>query len=135
MIVTINNLRAMVEGKHDIDDDDQDLVDSEFKCDLANYPDHAVLLEKAGLGFGEENNMLIQKSIKRLAKLSGASHLKFFGKIFGTGDDYWIAQGTLNMEEEAISNPKQEKRGVGVNSSVFWVTNNLTGDWIQLPDC
>ena len=28
-----------------------------------------------------------------------------------------------------------EKRGTGVNSSVFWVTDNLLNDWIQLPDC
>ncbi len=24
--------------------------------------------------------------------------------------------------------------GQGVNATVFWVTTNLVGDWIQLPD-
>ena len=28
----------------------------------------------------------------------------------------------------------QEKRGEGVNSLVYWVTDNLLSDWIQLPD-
>ena len=28
-----------------------------------------------------------------------------------------------------------EARGKGVNETVFWVTHNLLGDWIQLPDC
>lgn len=28
-----------------------------------------------------------------------------------------------------------EKRGQGVNTTVFWVTDNLLNDWIQLPDC
>jgi radial spoke head protein 4A len=25
-------------------------------------------------------------------------------------------------------------RGKGVNSTVFWVTHDIKGDWIQLPD-
>jgi len=28
-----------------------------------------------------------------------------------------------------------EKRGDGVNALVYWVTDNLLNDWIQLPDC
>ncbi len=28
-----------------------------------------------------------------------------------------------------------EPRGVGVNSSVYWVTDNILHDWIQLPEC
>jgi hypothetical protein len=27
-----------------------------------------------------------------------------------------------------------EPRGKGANSSVFWVTDSLLNDWIQLPD-
>jgi len=66
--------------------------------------------------------------------MSGASSLQFFGKIYGTQKDYCIAQGTLNFQEEAPSNPLQEKRGVGVNSYVYWVTDDLLNDWIQLPE-
>ena len=40
----------------------------------------------------------------------------------------------LNEEEEVPKNPSQEKRGQGVNGTVFWVTHNLMNDWIQLPD-
>jgi hypothetical protein len=29
--------------------------------------------------------------------MSGASKLKFFGKIFGTQKDYWVVQGTLDF--------------------------------------
>lgn len=28
-----------------------------------------------------------------------------------------------------------ETRGNGVNTHVYWVTNNLLNDWIQLPEC
>ena len=55
------------------------------------------MLEWAGVNFGEDYNYLIQKSLKRLAQMSGAKTLKFFGKIFGRQQDYWIAQGTLGF--------------------------------------
>ena len=92
------------------------------------------MLEWAGVDFGEDNVYILQKSLKKLAILSGASSVFFFGKIFGTEKDYWIAQGTIKGEEEKIRNPVQEKRGNGANTHVFWVTDNLLQDWIQLPD-
>ena len=135
MINALDKLRSLLlENPEHIPDDDRNLVQEDLKCSIANYPDHALLLEQAGIGFGEERNLIIQKSLRRLAKVSGASKLKFFGKIFGTSCDYWIAQGVLNSQEENPANVQQEKRGDGVNSTVFWVTNSLVGDWIQLPD-
>lgn len=67
--------------------------------------------------------------------MSGAEALRFGGKIFGTQQDYWIAIGRLKYSEEDPSDPTAEPRGKGVNETVFWVTPNLLGDWIQLPDC
>jgi radial spoke head protein 4A len=78
---------------------------------------------------------LIQKAIKRLAKTSGASSLKFFGRILCTDQDYWVAQGVLDQAEEAVVNSTQEARGKGVNATVYWVAHDLRKDWIQLPDC
>jgi len=49
------------------------------------------MLEWAGVSFGQETSIVIQKSITYLAKESGASHLKFFGKIYGAEKDYWVA--------------------------------------------
>ena len=37
--------------------------------------------------------------------------------------------------EEDSKDTSVELRGKGVNATVFWVTDNLLGDWIQLPDC
>lgn len=92
------------------------------------------MLEWAGVNFGEDFNYLIQKSLKRLAVMSGAKTLKFFGKIFGSQKDYWIAQGTLAFQEESPVNRYQEKRGEGANAYVYWVTNDLLKDWVQLPE-
>jgi hypothetical protein len=93
------------------------------------------MLGEAGIGFGEVTTTFLQKALKRLAKISGASKLQFFGKIMATSKDYWVISGTLTEQEESPSNALQEARGVGANSTVFWVTNNVvTGDWVQLPD-
>jgi len=92
------------------------------------------MLELAGVGWSENGSFLIQKSLKRLAKVTGAQSLKFFGKILCTANDYYVAQGVLSEAEETSKNTIQEPRGVGANQSVFWVTHDLRGDWIQLPD-
>lgn len=44
--------------------------------------------------------------------------------------DYWVAQGKLPFEEEASTDTIQEKRQEGVNSVVYWVTDDLLGDWV-----
>ena len=91
------------------------------------------MLEWANISFGEEDTYRLQRSIKRLAIMSGAEALGFVGKIFGTQKDYWIANGRVTTNEEPVAKGV-EKRGEGVNTFVFWVTDNLLNDWIQLPD-
>jgi radial spoke head protein 4A len=67
--------------------------------------------------------------------MSGARSLRFMGKVFGTKKDYWIACGTLDHIEEPNQDKQVETRGSGVNTHVFWVTDNILSDWIQLPEC
>ena len=73
--------------------------------------------------------------VQRLAQLSGANGVRFAGKIFGTQKDYWIASGSLSTAEEFQIERNIERRGLGLNKLVYWVTENLLSDWIQLPDC
>jgi len=69
-----------------------------------------------------------------LAVLSGASRLRFWGKILGIQRDYWVIEGVLESAEEDRQHWSQERRGEGVNKLVYWVNDNLLEDWIQLPD-
>lgn len=87
------------------------------------------MLQWAGISFGTQQTMLLQKSMKALAKLSGASSLKFFGKVYGISCDYWVVSGELPYVEEPAKDG-QEKRGKGANSQIFWVTDNLLADWV-----
>ena len=88
------------------------------------------MLDWAGINFGEEDTFKLGKSIKRLAVMSGADRVRFVGKMFGTCKDYWVCAGLLKGAEELSIPRSQEKRGTGVNSLVYWVTDNLLCDWI-----
>lgn len=43
-------------------------------------------------------------------------------------------EGVLDSQEEEKDDRTMEKRGEGVNKLVYWVTDNILEDWIQLPD-
>lgn len=113
---------------------DRNLVSDKLDCQIPCYPQQAEMLEWAGIGFGEDRNFLIQKSLKRLARISKATRVEFFGKILCSNQDYWVAWGNLPNQESGPKNPLQESRGKGMNEIVFWVTHNLVNDWVQLPD-
>ena len=83
---------------------DKPLLSKEKQFEIPNLQEEADMLEWAGINFGEDIIYLLQKSLKRLGIMSGASSLSFFGKIYGTQKDYWVVQGTLDFQEEAVRN-------------------------------
>jgi len=50
---------------------------------IPNMTEEASMLEWAGVKFGDDIIYILQKSLKRLATLSGASSLRLFGKVLG----------------------------------------------------
>jgi radial spoke head protein 4A len=92
----------------------------------------------AGVGFGEYDTMCLQKSLKQLVAKTGATSIRFWGKIKGTEKDYYVAEGTLDAGEPAEDaepvTETVEARGQGVNKFVYWVTNSPLEQWTQLPD-
>jgi radial spoke head protein 4A len=114
---------------------DRGLLSKEKKFVIPNFDEEAEMLEWAGISFGEEDTFKLSKSIKRLAVMSGADRVRFVGKMYGTKQDYWICSGFMAGADELTVPRTQEARGTGANSLVYWVTDNLLSDWIQLPDC
>lgn len=45
-----------------------------------------------------------------------------------------MVEGIIEAPEEERVEATMEKRGEGVNKFVYWVTDNLLEDWVQLPD-
>ena len=96
----------------------------------------------SGVGLDEKTSFILTNSIRNLSAKLQAGFLKFFGKIYGMEKDYYIVQASdydspeENKEgEEKEKDPKMENRKEdGVNQYAYFVTNDLTGDWVELPD-
>ena len=80
--------------------------------------------------------MLLQKSMQNLGKSSGATKLRFWGKINGTDRDYWIVEGIAEAPADEAEKPaNMEVRGSGVNEFGYWVCNCPSENkWTLLPD-
>lgn len=94
------------------------------------------LLNWVGIDFGESETYRIQLSLRNLMRSSGASSIRFWGKIYGREKDYYVAEGTLDgAGREDIPRPKGfERRGTGLNKFTYWVTDSVLDDWVELPD-
>jgi len=101
-------------------------------------PDYVDIFNKlsfGGLSFSVKESILITNSLRNLAStLPG--NVTFFGKIFGSEKDYYIAEATeIDPPADFNYDADMEKRKEdGINRNVFYVTNNLTEKWVELPD-
>lgn len=78
------------------------------------------------------------KSLKKLAIEKQAKFIRFFGKIYGTQQDYYIAEAEVEAGEEVAGEgeapPEQEEKGTGVNKYSYFVTHSSLTQWTRLPD-
>ena len=94
---------------------------------VPDYVDIFNKLSYGGLSFSVKESILITNSLRNLAStLPG--NVTFFGKIFGSEKDYYIAEAT------EIDPPADFNYDADMNRNVFYVTNNLTEKWVELPD-
>jgi radial spoke head protein 4A len=79
---------------------------------------------------------MLTNSLRNLSYNKNLTSAVFWGKIYGTKNDYYIAEVTGGEYPEAVNpEPDQEKRGEdGVNKNVYFVATSLTGEWVELPD-
>jgi len=98
--------------------------------------DNKSVYQWAGISFGDQQCMLLQKSMQNLAKQSGATKLRFWGKINCTERDYWVVEGIAEAPADETEKPADmELRGQGVNEFAYWVCNCPSENkWSLLPD-
>ena len=90
----------------------------------------------SGISLSEKETYFLTNSIRNLSAKLQAGMLTFFGKIYGTEKDYYIVQGS-DIDPPAEFNydaDMEHRKEDGVNQFVYYVTNDLTGDWTELPD-
>ena len=76
-------------------------------------------------------------SLKKLATESSATLVRFFGKIQGTKQDYYIAETQVEAEEDGEleeREPDFEPKGTGVNVYTYFVAKSSMSEWTRLPD-
>jgi radial spoke head protein 4/6 len=54
------------------------------------------VFQYAGVGFGDNETIMLMKSLKNLSLSTGAANVRLWGKIHGTEKDYYIAEGTYD---------------------------------------
>lgn len=109
---------------------------------VSNFMEDAAMLEWAGVGFGKQESFHMAMSLRKLAvDLPSLEKLRIWGKILGTGGDYYVAEGTLQAvndkpEPEPLPNTPEadvEARGEGANAAFYWVTAGGAEPWVRLP--
>lgn len=108
-------------------------------CAIPDFVEEAEMLSWAGVGFGEVESYKVMCSLRNLAakeKDAGLIKLRFWGKVFGTDADYYVAEAQREGggEEGDDADPDAEPAGTGANQYAYYVTNDLAGDWRKLPD-
>ena len=99
-------------------------------------------LEWVGISLGEKESFLLTNSLRNLSFNKNLPNgVTFWGKIFGTEKDYYIVEASgvepnndnnnQNQEEQKDLEKRNED---GINKNTYYVTNDLTSEWIELPD-
>ena len=102
-------------------------------------PDYVDLFNKfsfCGISLGTKESLLLTNSLRNLSSTLGNGNVSFFGKIYGTEKDYYVAEGTeIDPPSDAnYENDMERRKEDGFNRNVFFVTNNLCEKWVELPD-
>lgn len=74
-----------------------------------------------------------------MAAQTGAGKLRFFGKIRGTENDYYVVEGEVEGGDEGGEEGEEkpadfEAKGTGVNKFTYWVSHQSLTKWTKLPD-
>jgi len=109
---------------------------------VSNFMEDAAMLEWAGVGFGKQESFHVAMSLRKLAAdLPSLERLRVWGKVLGTGGDYYVAEGTLQAvsdkpEPDPLPNAPEydvERRGQGANVACYWVSAGGAAPWVRLP--
>lgn len=109
---------------------------------VQNFLEDSSMFEWAGVGFGRQESYHIAMSLRQLAAdTPSLQRLRLWGKILGTGGDYYVAEGAFKKPADAgpVTVPGTpeydvEPRSQGANSFTYWVSTGICSPWVRLPD-
>mmetsp|Transcript_87105 Transcript_87105/g.281247 ORF Transcript_87105/g.281247 Transcript_87105/m.281247 type:complete len:432 (-) Transcript_87105:264-1559(-) len=104
-------------------------------CAVPDFVEEAEMFSWAGVGLGEAESYKIMCSMRNMAtKVEGYSKIRFWGKVMGCDADYYVAEAARDGGGDADDGEDMDPPGSGVNAFTYFVTTDLTGAWVKLPD-
>uniref|UniRef100_A0A7S0SGK7 Uncharacterized protein n=1 Tax=Mantoniella antarctica TaxID=81844 RepID=A0A7S0SGK7_9CHLO len=100
----------------------------------------AALYEAIGLGLGKSEMYGVMLALKKLGEDPDKklATVRFFGKMLGTGGDYYVFESTMSdpgTETEVTEGEvPAEASGTGANLYTYWVCAFVGGPFTRLPD-
>ncbi len=95
----VESCRSLFEEKlhksHLTPEEKKQYIDDSSKCMMTDLLEDMPILEWAGVAIGEEEAYRLWHSMRRHAAVSGATMLRFWGKILCSKSDYWILEGEV----------------------------------------
>ena len=114
-----------------------------FSLCVFAHPPSLVSLRSAGVGLGKEESYRVYSSLLALQQSKKLTFVRFFGKVLGTGADYYVAEATWETPPEPPEGEEPpppppgapvEEHTTGCNTYVYFVTTDVAGEWTALPD-
>merc|ERR1719265_667830 len=100
-------------------------------CSIDNFQENQAMFKWAGVGLGQQVSYQIHLSLRALAASTpGLTKLRFWGKILGIENDYFIAEGVV--DGTGTADGEVEARGTGANTFCYFVSTGTSAPWTQL---
>ena len=107
---------------------------------IPNLMEEMRAFEWAGFGLSESETYRLFVSMCKLQTSKGLKTVRLFGKILGTGADYYVVEATYAEPPEAPEGDAPaadavaaEENGKGCNACVYFVANDAASAWTELP--
>ena len=84
--------------------------------------------EQAGVGLNREEMIRIWLSLKNLVDTHNLQHVRFWGKVFGTEQNYYVAEVEYREGDEQEEEEDEEvwyKNSSIMRKPVFWFSNQI----------
>lgn len=83
---------------------------------------------------GEQESYKVLCSLRRMSTVNkDFAKIRFWGKILGTGADYWVAEAAGGEGGDGDAEDMDAPGLPGSNQYTYFVTTDLAGTWLQLP--
>jgi radial spoke head protein 4A len=138
------------EGEDEEAEDKTPEEETQNEGEIPNVLGEMQFVTPAGIGLGQREVTLLQRSIEKLVRSKPLAKARFWGKVMGIDRDYYVAEVEFNDGERPHKEPSEEEEkqetdepktpkapieeDVGPNLNNYFVCTTLGGKWSLLPD-